>query len=392
MSIYSTFEDRLDIAKINKTRTNTRESSLTLAKSTDNEAPLLGIQYSCDFRHEEESGAGKMSEIFTRTSNPEGFFAKEYLLKENNRGLLDLKQADLVVEKDDYVAFCATEHIYDLDREFAQAAGYIRMQEYSKSKDRLVDARKYELMTVVELKAEAKLRGMKGYSKLKGLELERLLISDDLAKLPVSDTPEEVITHNAWFHNGQALIFRKTDDLFGEVLQSLVEAAKVGALLVGGGSVGFGSGFTLFDARDVSESLKNKISEDNRWYREQMELLKPVADIVKEGPMKGRWGTAYYALGSPSLMDGVVKYWLNGSSVSMANGRSDQPYGWYSLQELLDEKYMIDAAKSSDEKILEFDDSGSYRSKKLTREQAEEVLKSKGLTFALTPEGKLATK
>ena len=113
---------------------------------------------------------------------------------------------------------------------------------------------------------------------------------------------------------------------------------------------------------------------------------KPVAAVVKEGPMKNAWGSAYYFLGNPSARHGEsVHYWLNGTSVRMPNGRSDQPSGWYSLQDLLDEKYMEDARVKSDEDFKTFDHKGNFRPEKLTDEQAEAELKARGLRWASKP-------
>lgn len=394
MSIYSDFADRIEDLNLNRRQlANTREAELVVFNDEETGAKLLGIRYSCDFRSEEESGVGAMSELFTRTADESSFMVKEYILKEGNKGLLDgMIQANLVSEYNGFVGFAASDYIYDARSEFEQAIQYIRNAE-SWKKDGGASVRKYKAMTVVQLKAEAKARGLKGYSKLKSGELVEILIkNDDTVSEGKNKAATDAESRPAWFHNGELLVLRKTDDLFGEVLQRLVEAADAGFLVVGGGAVGFGSGFSLFDSRDLTQAQIDKISEANRWHREQMEALKPVAEIVEQGPMSNRWGMAYYALHNPSIIGGEVKYWLNGASVTFPNGRSDQPYGWYTLQELLDEKYMIDAAKNSDEKILEFDSNGSYRPKKLTREQAEEELKSKGLIFALTPEGKLATK
>lgn len=388
MSIYTAFESHIAAIEAAK-RPSSQQAGLILADNPEGN-PLLGIQYQCGFRYEEEAGAGKMAETFTRAADPDNFFAQEYLLQEKNRGLdSQLNQSDLVIETDELIAFIGNPHVYDVQRELEQglrsvrdAAGYID----GRSEFR----RNYWRMTAAEMKAEAKTRGLKGYSKLKVKELENLLVEDDFAKANAGKDPEEVTRQAGWFHFGSVIVFEKREGLFTEVLQKLVEAAKVGQLVVGNGGIGaFGSGFSFFDGRDLTDEAKEQISASNRWYREHMEALKPVAAVVQEGPMKSYWGGAYYFLGKPTLFDsfeGVVKYWLNGQSVKFPNGVSLQPSGYYSLQELLDEKYMEDAAERADDSFKTFS-GGKYRSEKLTDEQAEAELKAHGLRWASKPMG-----
>lgn len=388
MSIYTAFEERLGAIESAK-RPSSQQAAVVLADNPGGD-PLVGIQYMCDFRYEEEHGAGEMAEVFTRAADPESFFAQEYLLQEKNRGLFDgITQADLVLDTGDHIVFAAKTHIYDAQREIDQAAKFLtEAAEWADGRSKL--RRKYWHSTATEMRADAKTRGLKGYSKLKVKELETLLVEDDFAKLNAGGTPEELTLQPGWFHFGNLLVFEKKDGLFGDVLQKLLEAAKTGNLVVGGGGIGaFGSGFSFFDGRDLTDEAKDQISANNRWYREQMEALKPVAAVVQEGPMKSNWGGAYYALGSPRLTeDGTVKYWLNGQSVKFPNGRSVQPFGWYSLQELLDEKYMEGAAEKADEHFKRYDPKGNTRAEgELTDEQAEAELKAKGLRWASKPMG-----
>lgn len=384
MSIYTDLADRLDLEKLER-RAGTRRATLILAENEGGD-PILGIQYSCDFRYEEEEGARNMAESFTRAGAADNFFSQEYLLTENNRGLLEAtKQADLVIDTDQLVGFVAAPHTYDLRRELASGLGQARKGENSISgKSEL----RYQFwnFTVAELKQKAKDRGIKGYSKLNRDGLIQILVDFEHAAAQ-GGAVEERYTQAGGFHDGAVLVFEKLPGLFTEVLEKLVEAAKAGQLVVGSGGVGaFGSGFSFFDARDLTEEAKAAITAQNAWYREQMELLKPVAAVVKEGPMKNAWGSAYYFLGNPSARHGEsVHYWLNGTSVRMPNGRSDQPSGWYSLQDLLDEKYMEDARVKSDESFKRFDQKGNFRPEKLTDEQAEAELKARGLRWASKP-------
>lgn len=388
MSIYSKLKPRLAGLEDAK-RPSSQQAAVILASNGDGD-PLVGIQYACDFRSEEETGAGEMASTFTRAADAENFFAKEYLLKEKNLGLFSgITQADLVIETDTHIAFAAKTHVYDAQRELDQATRSLaEANDWFDGRWKL--RRQYWHSTAPEMREEAKARGLKGYSKLRVKELENLLVEDDFAKANADKPAEEITMQPGWFHFGSLLVFEKKDGLFGEVLQLLVAAAKAGHLVVGGGGIGaFGSGFSFFDGRELTEEAKDEISANNRWYREQMDNLKPVAAIVEQGPMKSSWGSAYFALGNPRLMeDGIVKYWLNGNSVKFPNGRSKQPFGYYSLQELLDEKYMDDAAADVDESFKRYTAKGSSRSEgELTDEQAEAELKSLGLRWASKPMG-----
>lgn len=381
MSIYTDFADRLDEEKLER-RAGIRRATIILVENEGGE-PLLGIQYSSDFRSEEETGAGEMTEAFTRAGSADNFFSQEYLLTEDNKGLSEgVQQADLVIDTDQLVGFATSNRIYDIRRELASGLGQAQKGEATISgKSEL----RYQFwnFTVAELKQKAKDRGIKGYSKLNRDGLIQILVDFEHAASQ-EGTPQERYTQAGGFHNGEVLVFEKLPGLFTEILEKLVEAAKAGQLVVGSGGIGaFGTGFSFFDARDLTEAAKAKITASNVWYREQMELLKPVAAVVKEGPMKGSWGGAYYFLGNPSQReDGRIEYWLNGYSVRLPNGRNSQPFGWYTLQDLLDEKYMDDLRVKSDEDFKTFDQKGSYRSEKFTDEQAEVELKARGLRWA----------
>lgn len=347
MSIYAKLKDRLPEEN---PRASSRQATLILGTNGDPEKndPLLGISYQCDFRSEEESGTGAMTHAFTKTADPSSFLAQE---RAKTKAVDDvntpfhsgplipegLTQANLVYQDDQVVAFAAQPHIYDPEREINEGKAFIRSNEayarglpsmpmafYRKSRD--------------ELAALAKERNIKGRSKM-----NRDALIEAIHRHDHQDAPETYI-HPGWFHFGNLLVLPRSKDVFGEVLDLLVEAAQAGLLSVGGGGMNvFGSGFSFFDERDLSEDAKTEIAQANQAYREDMEALRPVAETVKE-----RHG--FYFLGRPQRStDGETRYWLNGAGLTLPSGRRSQPFGWYTLQELLGGKYVEDAEAKEDE-------------------------------------------
>lgn len=379
MSIYSDFEARIDASTMQEP--NSREASLQLIETSD--GMILGIKYACDARYEEEAGVGKMAATFARTAHPENFMAQEYLKDNPDKSLLTTNQSDLLFLDEFTVGFGAEVPSRDYSNRLQAELKWCRSTSAAAELPWRIE-RRYAWTSVADLKAAAKARGLKGYSRLKSKELVQLLSRDDLAQENAGKEVTEVTSQPGSFHYGDLLVFERKAGLFGEVLERLIEAAKEGFLAVGGGGGPFGGGFTLFDARDLTEATKSEIAEQSSWRREQLALLEPVANVVQEGPMKNSWGSAYYALGRPSIINGEIKFWLNGSSVYMPNGRSVQPCGWYTLQELLDEKYMDDARAQSDEDFKRFFN-GNYRTEKLTDAQAEAELRAHKLTWASKP-------
>lgn len=348
MSIYAKLKDRLPEEN---PRASSRQATLILGTNGDPEKndPLLGITYQCDFRSEEETGAGAMKDLFTRAS-PDSFMAKE---RARTEAFTDInrpfrrqtfipegaKQADFVYQDDRVVAFAASTHIYDPKREIEMGEAYLRESEgFARGIPHVPTA--LWRASRDELRAMAKERGIKGYSKMKRDTLMHTVHEHDHADLPVTNV------HPGWFHFGTLLVLPRTDDVFGAVLDRLVEAAEAGTLSVGNGGGAFGSGFSFFDERDLSDDAKADISRANVAYVEDMEALRPVAKVVKDS-------LGYFFLGHPRREKDRTVYWLNGDSTTLPSGRRYQPSGWYTLQELLDEKYIQDAEARLDEREKE---------------------------------------
>lgn len=282
MSIYTTVKDRLpEATPVIRPRTAT----LVAAANGDpqHNDPALGIVYQCDFRCEEESGATEIARAVLNAADPASFFAREAARRRDPEAGSAVTQgrvtqAQLVHSDKDVVVFST----------------------------RPRGAYPHELATA------------KKY----------------LADRTVADEHEPLL-HPGWFHTGRCLVLPRTHDVFGEVLELLVDAARDGSLAVGGGTGGIGAGFSLFDERDISEEKRAQVAAANDERAEDLAALAPAAEAVK-----AKHG--YYALGSPRRQDGVTRYWLNGSGVALSDGRQAQPFGWYTVEELLAEKYIAD--------------------------------------------------
>lgn len=345
MSIYAGLKDRLPE---DNPHASSRQATIILGTNgdPDKNEPLLGIAYQCDFRSEEETGAGDMRDLFTKAS-PDSFIAQE---RAKTEAFSDINpsfrrepflpegatQADLVYQDDQVVAFAAQTYLYDPEQEIKEGKAFLRSHEaYARGLPRMPMS--FYRASRDELRAMAKERGIKGYSKMNRDALATTIHHHDHADLP------ETNVHPGWFHFGRLLVLPCTDDVFGAVLDRLVDAAKAGTLSVGNGGGLFGSGFSFFDERDLSDDAKAQITANNETYREDMEALRPVAEVVKEAH-------GFYFLGNPQRRtDGKARYWLNGASQRLPSGRRSQPFGWYTLEELLEEKYVQDAETKEDE-------------------------------------------
>ena len=346
MSIYAALKDHLPE---DNPRASSRQATIILGENgdPDKNEPLLGIAYQCDFRSEEETGAGDMRDLFTKAS-PDSFIAQE---RAKTDAFSDINpsfrrgpflpegttQTDLVYQDDQVVAFAAQTHLYDPEEEIKEGKAFIRSHEaYARGLPRM--PRSFYRASRDELRTMAKERGIKGYSKMNRDALATTIHHHDHADLP------ETNVHPGWFHFGRLLILPRTDDVFGAVLDRLADAAKAGTLSVGDGGGLFGSGFSFFDERDLSDAAKADIARANTEYIEDMETLRPIAETVRDA-------RGYIFLGNPRRdKDGTARYWLNGNTTTLPSGRRHQPFGWYTAQELLDEKYVQDAEIKADER------------------------------------------
>jgi hypothetical protein len=155
----------------------------------------------------------------------------------------------------------------------------------------------------------------------------------------------------AWFPYGSTLVIRADAGPTRVIVERLADAVRAGTLAFGSYSGPFATGTFLYDARDETDAVVAARVEACDWRDARMADLQPVLAELKSR------GHGWYALGRPTLAPsgpnaGQVRYWLNGHGgyVTVAGRRVPrQPFGWYTLEELLAEKFLDDL----DERLAE---------------------------------------
>lgn len=295
--------------------------------------PVVGLHYQCDFKAEEEWGQDKLLTAFSAGSGPDTAY-----------GRLERMQPDFVAS----YSQASLVHVFDtqwvlmtepMERRPLTGESSLR---YALGCHREMpvpgapELWRLERHTVPELRAMAQKEGLPVTTRMRKLELIRVLM-DHL-------TPKESLTLSGWFQDGHHLVLPRGHGAFRIVTDRLIAAAERGGLAIGdSGLPAFGSGVSLFDFDDMPAEEVQKIQEARVWRADRMAELEPVIQTLRER------GHQWYYLGDPRLISKtadasgtLVRYWLNGQSYRLPNGKSAQPYGWYSLEELLAEKFIDD--------------------------------------------------
>ena len=286
---------------------NTQPRMIGLAlQDTPDGVPIVGLNYRCDYRSEEEYGSVALAKAFRNSKD-------QSKLTRWEGGVLALFDESWGSRQEESRQFeLAQEH-------------YLSALPYAQKSP----ATKFRWMNVKEMRAYAREHNV----DLKGLRTKVAI----LERLTESVSAEHPNIWPAWFHYGNVLIMRAGSGIIRDVLGLLFKATAYNTLGVGGGGRVFGSGLSLFDKRDVGPLLQAEWDEHDEFVRQSMEALEPVKQELKSR------GHNWFYLGNPKMIstkDGQepqVRYWLNGMS---RGGR--QPFGWYSLEELLAEKFIED--------------------------------------------------
>lgn len=190
-----------------------------------------------------------------------------------------------------------------------------------------VDSSPLWRMKVADIRGELKAAGVSP------LPRKRAELETEWCRWKASQLGEQV-RWPAFFGAGETLVFRADSGPTADIVTALTDAVRSGTLGVGSASSPFSTGMFFYDTRDETSALVAAREAAFDVYDARMAELAPVADELKAR------GHRFYFLGNPSLqtVDGeqVVRYWLNGTG-------SPQPFGWYTLDELLAGKFVVDA-------------------------------------------------
>lgn len=342
-----------DIREAGSGYTPARGFNLAVADTPDG-TPIVGVTYACDFRYEEEAGGADIREAFGVDSKKHGYamshagaghFGVFGDLPEGAASLIlsvrpiarvqswghDIGREPNAVVSDRERWLNAVAH-GSLDRDpknngwgeyydnhYANSLGSIQS---------LPEIRQW--WTIPEIKAAAVKMGIPGPFPRKKAELVDYVTNHPVRLTAGSDSND----WPGWFHYGDVLVLRADRGIVADTLKLLVRAAENETLAFGGGAQIFGSGMSLYDGMDVGPVLEQERREAAAWYDAEMKKLEPVKEELK------RRGFGWYALGNPHLReDGQTQYWLNGHG-------NPQPFGWYTREELLAERFVADAAKA----------------------------------------------
>lgn len=295
-----------EIREAAKGRSSTRTISLALMDTPD-ETPIVGLTYVCDYRAEEEAGISKIAEAFNNASD------QTYKFAITSDGMHVFSTRDLPND--------SVHHQVKMSQEY-----HARMLPFVQESE----ARDLNYKTVSELKAYARAHSISLTGRTKK--------ADILATLIATAKAENPNVWPAWFHFGDNLMFRADKGIIADTLKLLVEAVKANTFAISNSSQVFSSGLGLYDSRDIGPKLKAQWEEQQAAYEADMKKLEPVA-----AELKAR-GHKWFFLGNPTVLrpkDATTmetRYWLNGDTVRGLG----QPFGWYTLEELLAEKFLDD--------------------------------------------------
>lgn len=303
------------------------QCSSVIAVAQDGGEPIVGITFMCDLDATQEYGVCDLATAIRRAADDNSIPA---LFRTEPRSVAT--QADLVTDHGWAVSVSTTAGgRHPQSRHLPRAQEQINNHEpYAKG---IVDGWRLSLKPMSELRENARELGIKPLPRLKSELIERIVAATPAQK------PEQ---HAAWFEYGDLLVIQKADGAHRLVVEHLLQASKAGHLTTGKLGVGaFGSGISLFDSRDFSQETVDQLVEAQQIYDKNMKALEPVVDTLRAR------GHHWHFLGNPQAhtrADGarVVRYWLNGSTTTTPSGRRGQPFGWYTLADLLDEKWIHD--------------------------------------------------
>lgn len=298
----------------------------------DTGTTIAGISYCTDYRAEEEYGTRDLRNALTSTEmrrfQMTDQAARHIAIFDDVCGLvLSTYPHDVrTMSWGDVLPSGSQDYVQDYTRRLPWVQGL------STNKERL---------SVKQLRALAKSLGLSPLPATK----DRLLdaINTHPSTLASATHP---YTYPAWFRYGRDLVLRADAGPTKIVLERLIEAARAGTLGIGNGSGAFSTGLFVYDTRDETPELVAAREAAFDIYDARMLELAPVSRELNER------GYKFHFLGNPrsgglktvhGQEDGTTRYWLNGST--KRGHKYLSLYGWYTLDELLAEKFIAEAVE-----------------------------------------------
>lgn len=312
------------------------------------EHQVAGLLFQTDYRGEEEYGAAQLLSVLTgndprrvqmldgtgryvgRFADVNGFVISTKVLPANTFAWGD----DVETHWRGWQAPAGWEAPY--------VTSWSRQLPYTRG-DRFAQLVSQGRVLVPELRSRAQQLGLRGLPRKKD-ELARFIL--DSAEYKASVLRADVWP--AWFTRGTTLVVRADEGPAAVLVDALGDALDAGTFALVSHSGPFHTGLLLFDARDQSPEMIAERNEAQDWVDARMGELEPVQAQLKE------WGHRWFFLGKPRERDGVVRYWLNGYGAAATRDGvtcNGQPWGWYTLAELLEEKFVRDCARAEAEKV-----------------------------------------
>lgn len=303
---------------------------------------VAGVMYVLDFRSEEEYGIGELRKAL---SGPDP--RNVAMVKTATRNVARFADVNAIVVSsralptrtfawgEDLTTGQPSAHEQDYAQWYAQSLNWARRDEFANKVE-------HDRLSMSDLRKFAKTLDLPG-----PLPRSKVALGAAILSSPQYEAARELLdVWPAWFHYGRELVLRAEPGTGATavVIDALGEAIDAGTLAIGTYSGAFTTGVFLYDARDESDAIRAARAERADWYDARMADLEPVAAKLKS------MGHGWYFLGRPSEFakdEGGVRYWLNGKSGAVAADGTRcrrQPSGWYTLSELLEEKFVHDAA------------------------------------------------
>lgn len=290
-----------DIETALNTETVQRSFGLGTLDTNKDEAPVLGIVYSGDYKHEEEAGAAAIAENLAKFENQEDLFGE-------------------VDHDSDVRVFAAVaKHLIQDDAARSVSTALSRHRNPYNSTFHLWRR------TVAELRADLKAAGVKPLPKKRDdVELAYL---EHIDGKPVKRT--ETVGE---FQIGKLLALVTDEPILIATLEHLSESAKANALSLGSSSNPFSRGILFFDVREVPNTTVHETYAEEQWHQDRMDEAADAIQALKESGSLYAISPSRFTgevIGRPHSTDGGVFYFVN---YSPRNGK--QLHGWMSIDDL----------------------------------------------------------